>query len=85
MEPNEQNNTLANRTRGMETRNRLTSTRGEWGGDNGVKEVEGSSQGRGIKDKWTKTAGVGLKVGGQGGYGRGKLWEEMRTTVTEQE
>ena len=51
----------------MEIRNKLTATKGEWGGDNGVKEVEGSSQGTGIKDKWTKTAGVGLKVGGQGG------------------
>ena len=34
-----------NRTRDMETRNRLTAIREEGGGGNGEKEGEGSSQG----------------------------------------
>ena len=52
-----------NRTRDMETRNRLTAIREEGGGGNGEKEGEGSSQGTCINDPWALTTGLGLTVG----------------------
>ena len=46
-----------NRTRGVETRNRLTETRGEEGGGEGEKEGERTSQGTCMNDPQTWTRG----------------------------
>ena len=47
----------------METRNRLTATRGELREGYGWKEVEVTSQGTCMNDPWTWTTGWGLTVG----------------------
>ena len=51
----------------MKIKNKMTVTRGEWGGD--TRGKKGKGQGTCIKDTWTKTTGVGgrLNVGGWGG------------------
>ena len=49
----------------METKNKLTVTRGEGAGGQWEKKGEGSGQGTCIKDPWAKTTG-----GGRFGYGR---------------
>ena len=62
------------RTRDMETRSRLTATRGEVGGGSEKKEGEGSSRGTGINAPWTWTTGWGLTVEGRAvESNRGKL------------
>ena len=35
-----------------------------------------------IKDPWTKPKGEGLRVGGEGGWGRGKTWWEKGDNYT---
>ena len=45
----------------------------EGGGDKDRKKVKGH-QGTCKKDTWTKPKGVGSRVGGKGGWGRG-AWE----------
>ena len=52
--------------------NNLTVTRGEVGGDNGVKG-EGFSRTT-IKDTWTKPRGVKAGEGGGDGWVGGKCW-----------
>ena len=60
-----------NRTRGKETRNKLTVAGGEEGG----KEGEGSSQGTCMNDPWRTGCRVTVGVGGvgQGKSNRGKI------------
>ena len=63
-----------NRTRGAETRNRLTVTREEseeW------KRREGTSQGTCMNDPWTWTTGCGLTVGVGGWAGRISTGEKL--------
>ena len=56
----------------MEIKNKLTVTRGEVGGDNGEK------RGTGFQEHVQRTLrqnqrGVGLRVGGESGWGQGKV------------
>ena len=44
---------------------------------------ESSSQRTCIKDPWTKPKGVGLRVGGGGGWGEGKWWWENGDNISE--
>ena len=66
----------------MEIKNKITVTRGEWGGD--TRGKKGKGQGTCMKDPWTWTTGwgwtVGAGVGRNGGGQRGKIG----TTVIEQ-
>ena len=55
-----------NITRDIEIKNKLTVTRGKWGGDNGGKKGN-RGQGTCTKDPWTKPRGLGLSVEGGGG------------------
>ena len=61
-----------NITRDIEIKNNLTVTRGEVGGDNGVKG-EGFS-GTTIKDTGTKPRGVEAREGGGDVWGGGQCW-----------
>ena len=63
----------------MEIKNKLTVTRGER--DSGEKQGKGH-QGTCIKDTWTKPKGVGLRVGGGDGWGRGAWWGENGDNCT---
>ena len=68
----------------METRNRLTATRGELREGYGWKEVEVTSQGTCMNDPWTWTTGWGLTVGVGGGLGgdqRDKNWDNCNRTT----
>ena len=72
-----------NRTRGIESWNRLTAVRGEGGGGDWLKEGEGPSQRPCMKDPWTWTTVWGLTIevgGGLGGEGqRGKHWDNCNS------
>ena len=68
-------------SRGIEIKNKLTVTRGKRGGDNGRKKGKGHQE-TCIKDTWTNQRGVGLRVGGWGGWGRGKWWWENGDNCT---
>ena len=67
----------------METRNRLTVTRGEGGGEQGWEEGGGTRQGACMSDPWTWTTGWGMTVGAGGRLGRGGQRGKIGTTVTE--
>ena len=70
--------TWGNRTRGIESQDRLTEVRGEEGGGECLKEGEGVRQGTYMKEPWTWTMGWGLtmEVGWRGAKG-----EIIGTTV----
>ena len=58
----------------METRNRLTETRGEAAGGIGGKGSNGQA---GIKDPWTWTTRWGLTAGVGGWWSRGEQWGKL--------
>ena len=66
----------------METRNRLTATRGGGETERG-KEGEGSSEGTGINDPWAWTTGWGLTGSSGVGQGRaiGENWDNCNRTT----
>ena len=61
-------------TRDIEIKNKLTVTRGEWGGDNGEGKREGLSRNmyKGHMDK--AKGGLRSRVGGGDGWGGGEWW-----------
>ena len=68
----------------METRNRLTVTRGK-GGEKQGKEGEGTSQGTCMNDPQTWTMGWGLTVGAGDGLGRGGQRGKIESTIIEKQ
>ena len=72
-----------NKARGMETKNKLTVTRGEGREDERGEEREGSSQRTCMNDPWMRTTGWGLTVGVGGGWDK-EQWGKIGTTVIEQ-
>ena len=64
---------MQNITRDIKIKYKLTVTRGQWGGDKGMREGKGC-QGTCIKDTWTKPKEVGSKRGGGDVWSGGQWW-----------